>query len=171
MSGTGTKPSTEQAPWEQELAKVTYHRRLHPQTWHQNQLLPDEEGKLVPGLWCLGVFAKIARVEADCSINASYLGWRETLWDAQGAWEIKYNVWVAQFEVHYKKAIWIANEATRICMLIRPVSSLVCRVALMARNALLALLRDCSCLNYQLYPADHFLQTNTKCEIKRQFWN
>lgn len=83
-------------------------------------------------------------------------GWRETLWDAQGALEIKYNVWVAQFEVHYKKAIWIANEATHICMLIRAVSSLVGRLLLMARNVHIALLRDCFCIYYQLCPTDHF---------------
>lgn len=142
-----------------------------PAAPQKNKLLSDEEEKLVVRFRCWGVFEKIARVEADCSINASYPGWRETLWDAQGALEIKYNVWVAQFEVHYKKAIWIANEATHICMLIRPVSSLVCRVVLMARNALVTLLRDCFGINYQLCPTDHFLQTNMKCKIKRQFWN
>lgn len=108
------------------------------------------------------VFSKRQPVSADCSINASYPGWRETLWDAQGALEIKYNVWVAQFEVHYKKAIWIANEATHICMLIRAVSSLVCRLLLMGGNVRGALLRDCFCINYQLCPTDHF---------PKQTWN
>lgn len=69
---------------------------------------------------------KIARIIADCSINASYPGWRETLWDAQRALEIKYSVWVAQFEVHYKKKQFELQMRWHICMLIRPVSSLDC---------------------------------------------
>lgn len=127
----------------------------------QNKLLSDKKKSWSQG-YDVWVFSKRQPVSADCSINASYPGWRETLWDAQGALEIKYNVWVAQFEVHYKKAIWIANEATHICMLIRPVSSLVCRLLVMGRNVHVALLRDCFCINYQLCPTDHF---------PKQTWN
>lgn len=64
--------------------------------------------KQIPGLHGLGVLKTYTHTkgktgETDCSINASYKDKGRYYGMPRGALEIKYNVWVAQFEVQSKK--------------------------------------------------------------------